>query len=399
MTTTTTTMNPVFIRVLDRTIGFWEENCLDFDEQKLKKFNEDNESLLEILENGLAYPQFHERTAELLITLTRLSQLNDYWSDWVNLLVLTLDAIGDKNLLIRARLLNRLGFLYGHQYRIQEAIQLHLEAVELSKLCNNDYHLGESYYYLAGNYMMMRDHKRAVEPAQMAAQLFAKISPPEAIKMGASANQLGWIYDFQGDLQKARDCYEKGARLFAEAGEFSFSMRAMRYIGHVDALMGNIEKAFIELDKTDAKAEEYKVSLYDKYYNSAVRAEIYRHENCFPEAKEIATHAHSIAYKTDHTALQGVASMGLGIILAEMGEAKDARPHLNEAINKLQSAPDTVYDLAITQAYLAYANYCLGRKSEEINHINSTLKFLDKYGDTHANIEKRRIRHLLEKML
>jgi tetratricopeptide (TPR) repeat protein len=138
----------------------------------------------------------------------------------------------------------------------------------------------------------------------------------------------------RGDLEAAAEVLEEGHRALTELGETGFNSTIVGMLANVLADLGRWDEA-----ESFARTSR-ELSASDDFASQVVwrtaRARVLAHRGEAAESERLARAAIEIVEPTDYLTMQAEAREVLGIVLAEIGSADEARAAFEEALARFE---------------------------------------------------------------
>jgi len=205
----------MFIDNLRTGCAYWQMRTADESEANIALLDEEKHNLHRFMMYAERVPELWAETAVITLQAFYLVERRGYWREWIPFMEQAVSIWTADDFLLKAKILNRLGYLYQVERRLDEAITTHKKAVNLSKTIDDDFVLYQAYFFLGSDYIQKRDFDLAKEYTVKALSGFSQNN--EVNKWWAFArNNLGIIATNQGKCTQARKRYEAALELLKQ---------------------------------------------------------------------------------------------------------------------------------------------------------------------------------------
>lgn len=142
-----------------------------------------------------------------------------------------------------AEALNTLGLLQSDQGAFVQALESHLEALELRRSIGDRQGMAYSYNNLGNIYRNTGDFEKALEYLELSLDL--KRESGDAVSISHGHNNLGNIYRRMGRLAEARQQYQQALSVLQEHGQFAATAGPLKNLGTLLEEEGDLAGAMV----------------------------------------------------------------------------------------------------------------------------------------------------------
>jgi tetratricopeptide (TPR) repeat protein len=190
---------------------------------------------------------------------------------------------------------------------------------------------------------------------------------------------LGRTFAEQGRYQEACDEYSRALDAFSATGDTEGRLQAYRALGQACLRMNDRERA-VEVLERAAQLEERAPFGLDATMDLL---RVYMKERRWQDALGYQQRALGRALAAGHKRDLALAHNGMGSVLLELGNRKEAQGHFLEAARLWQELGDDV-GLAWTHNNMAVASRRAGKWDEARQHLDEAARLLERRGDKNA---------------
>ena len=230
-----------FEEQIQRNLAYWLNKLKGANEIQLAQLNRERKGVFRAVEFGLRLPAAWPQTAELVSLFFDLVERNGYHREWLPVLEKVIELCTKHDWRLRGRLLNQLGVLQ-RNYDLPSAIASHQRAVRVGEILNNRVAMGEAYFQLANDYLLMEQLPQTIVYGQKAWQIFEQ-EKVEAKWQAVSLEMLGKVATKQGLYQQAESYYQQAIELLRPGRELTILTRTLTILANNYQLANQAEQA------------------------------------------------------------------------------------------------------------------------------------------------------------
>ena len=384
--------SPQFVHILQATLAYWQRLTADLDDALIIQIDPDRRNLYQALDMGLSLPQTCTLAGEVAYQTFFLAERRGYWPEWITLFKRALAHCPDLVPVQRGHLLHRLGELYRHTYKLEEALIVHRQAEALAQELDDELALAEARYRLCWDFLYTRQYEEAERCCRFAIDTFTQ--------RGVRADLLTNSYWALGSLARRRGELEMAQALLSQATDMArttqqptYQARMVEELGVTMSQNGAYAEALAYFDEaTEILADT--LSEREKLQVQLNRAVVFYQQRRWAEAEAIWQQVSNSVYlrQSGETDFQARLAHNLGNVLLKMGKLDEAEAQLNYALQLRLQLPDKVSQ-ASTIGNLAQVQIKQGQAKKGILLFKEAHKILEDYpDDAHAQ----RVRQTIE---
>lgn len=199
---------------IEQGLSHWLNNIEDLDDGTRSEDNviKDLNSISEIIDWGLYWPETRTQSIDLLQAVWRHLQRHGYFQSLEKMLFKAVeylqDSVADKDRYTIIRLKNRLGEIYRSTHRPAKAYGMHTQNLIQAQALGNDVLVAQTQCLVAEDLIHLNQENEA-EPLLLEAYATLIESDEQYSWVSAAATSLGRIYLIQRDYEKSLDVFDK----------------------------------------------------------------------------------------------------------------------------------------------------------------------------------------------
>ncbi len=372
-----TPADPDFIQSLQASRTFWQKETGDLTPEQLARLDGRKRNLFRAVQMGLLWERTWRDTAVVALQSFDFLEWRGLWQEWIPVLEKAIGDAPSEEAGLKARLLNRLGQLYGKQRRFVEAQAAHEEASALAAAADDPEAMISAYLSMAELLKNRHQYDKA--------ELLARQALLEIERLDDSTRHLAFAYGIlgniarlRGDLETAKENLHQAEQLLCCLDEPVYLARRLNDLGLVLTEMGQYDEAATIYEN----ATTLLACINDETDKSLVLMNLgvlyYRQEK-WADAEIVFRRIDTLALAhAGEIGQQAQALNNLGNVLLKQGELAEASGCLREAISLWQQIEDEV-NLANSLGTLAELLVTQGDRVEAISHYEEAITILSCY--------------------
>ncbi|HEX6385530.1 MAG TPA: tetratricopeptide repeat protein [Anaerolineae bacterium] len=370
---------PQFINAIAAAVEYWRRRTETLDDAAIARLDEERQNLYRAVEFGLKRAETWEAAAEVALQAFDLVERRGYWREWMPMLEAAVALCSEGQQGLKCRLLNRLGFFYRQDRRLNTAITMHREAEALALVSGNRQGMAEALFYLGGTYLQKREHAEAWWHGLEALRAFNELD--NADRWLASTHMLlGIIARSRGDTAAAEAHLTEAVTRWHILNQPLLLARTFNELGNALWPVGKVDKAeacFVEATALLAPT----VYEMDKAMILLSLGTLYFHQEQWDKAEAAFRQADSSYLRqSGHALYQAHVANNLGNVLLERGRPVEAEYYLRRALHLWQEADDDMLR-ANTLGTLGQALAIQGQISAALELYNQAIEQLHAFPD------------------
>ena len=375
----TTSLSPLFIQTMNAAVGYWRGQTAGLDDARIGWLDRERQNLYRVVAFGLQRLETWPAAAEVALQAFDLVERRGYGQQWIPILETAVARCGNEHHELKCRLLNRLGFFYRQERRLDAAVAMHQEAETLARAVGDRQGLAEAFYYLGGDYLEKRAYAEAERCALAALAAFDELENVE--------RWLAWSYMLLGIIARNRGDLEAAAAHLREAvARWRALMRTAPLARTLNDL-GNALWPAGQVTEAEACFVEAACLLgptayeLDKTLTQLSLGTFYYHQQQWGKAESAFRHADSLYLRqSGHVVYQAHVANNLGSVLLKRGYPAEAEYYLRRALHLWQQAGDDV-PRANTLGTLGQALAAQGQAATALTLFEEAIALLQPYPD------------------
>lgn len=337
---------------------------------------QDLNSICEMIYLGLCWNRTRSQSIELMQTVWSLLFKHGHFTTLEEHIVKGINDLNDSNEdpVNLIRLKNRLGQIWRMKGKVDQAIALHLEVLELAETLNAPILCGNCYFQIGEDYLVKKEFNLAEIFAQKAVSQFN--NRRFQYEMSCALNTLGNIYLKTEKFEQALINFEDSLTYLNFKYHLADALVVLRNIAFVQKRLGEVEASkstFNEIiklalnhqyERANAQNELGRLFLDEEKYEEAL--------DCFLRAKN------EDLRERDHIVLHLLLFRNLGLTYLRLGRFDDAAVCLERSVSGWLEREDKL-NLGRTYAMLGEAYLLQQRYESAIETYNMSLNLLKGY--------------------
>ncbi len=369
-----------FIQILLNGLTHWQKLTQELDDAGIIAIDPNHSLLHEIIRMGLSLPQTCALATDVALQSFFLAERRGYWPQWM---VFYKRALGHCQAISpqkRGHLLHRLGELYRHAHRLEEAVKVHKQAEALAQELDDDLALAEARYRLAWDFLWTRQYGEAETCCRFSIDTFTRLGV-RADLLTNSYWALGSLARRRGDLDRAQELLSQAREMAHTSQQPTHRARMVEELGIIMSAKGLYEKAKTYFDEA-AEILVVTASERDKVSVAINRATVFYWQKRWPEAQMGWRQVMSSAYlrQSGDSHLKAMLAYNLATALLKTDDLAEAEAQLNYALQLRLELQEEV-PLASTMGSLAQLRVKQGQRAEAVSLFEQAHQILEAYPD------------------
>jgi tetratricopeptide (TPR) repeat protein len=373
-------ISPHFIRVLTASLAYWQRLTVELDDAGIIQIDPDRRNIYRAIDMGLSLAQTCSLAAAVALQTFFLAERRAYWQAWGGLFERALNLGEALELKQQGDLLNRLGELYRHAQRLEEAVAVHKRAEALAQEQDDVLALAEARYRLGWDYLQMRQYGAAAACCHFAIDTFTRLGVREDL-LTNSYWALGSLARRQGQLDVAQERLRQARQMAQTTQQPTHQARLVEELGMILEAKGLYDEALVYYDEA-ADILAGTASEQDRVRMQMNRAVVFYRREQWREAELAWRQAANAVYlrQSGDIQLQARLAHNLGSVLKKMGEWVEAEDQIKYALQLRLELPDKV-SVAATMGGLGQVRAKQGQRDEARAVFEEARQILQEYLD------------------
>lgn len=331
----------MFIDNLRTGCAYWQMRTADESEANIALLDEEKHNLHRFMLYAERVPELWVETAVITLQAFYLVERRGYWREWIPFMEQAVNKWAVADPLLQAKILNRLGYLYQIERRLDKAIATHKKAIRLAKTVADDFVLNQAYYFLGTDYRHKLEFDLAEKYVKKALAGFSKNN--EENKWWAFAlNELGIVATRRGQYVLARERYEAAIALHKQLSHPTDLLRTYNNLLWLAREEKNVDLALHYYQEMQGLVEDVS-GEFDRVQAELSLGSIYYDLEQYHEAEIVFQRANSpYLQQSNNIYMKALVLQCLGISQLKQRKLWQAEESLKESIRLWRQADDEV---------------------------------------------------------
>ena len=341
-------ISPHFVRGITRNLTYWQTQLEVLVGEQLYR---EHENILSAVQFGLGMPDTCTLAIELSLQVFRFVEKWGKWETWLGLLKKGVDDCLPLNVIVRVRVISRLGHLQRLMRQLDMAVQTHQNALALAQREEDGHLIAEIQLNLCMDYRWQQRYGEAERYGLAALEAFRQLTTNQRW-LASTLNELGIINYSQGKPVLAEPYLHEAIEIWQQLGQATELGRSLNNLAMALQRQHQYETSLTMYQQALAQLTEASHELVrSQVYNSM--GTLYFAMDLFHEAEAALRQADSIALRqSGDFRTRAALLLNLGKVLTEQGRLIEAERALQHSCT-LWRQLNSELDLANTTGALA----------------------------------------------
>jgi tetratricopeptide (TPR) repeat protein len=382
-------VNPRFLQQIANAVHYWLGATQQVDDSKIAALDRERTTIVRVLDYSLKVDSLVCPSAELIRQVFKLIEQRTYWFEWIPIVTQALAVLPPEKTLLRAQLLNQIGFLQRLCLDYDASLNAHHNALALCQQANHVEERNISYLFLANTHFDQHQFERSQQYGMLALSGFeAQSPPPDAGKFAAASNLLGLVASQRGAYEESLPLFRQAIVHWGQTEQAVYLARTWCNIADALTWLGTFKNAlasYTEAEQALAKTN----SVEDLILVKNGRGTVYYEMEAWEQAKAAYVEANGLAQTSPGLRYwQAVTAVNLADVFIRQGQWVRAESLLHVSLESWGDVTNA-FVLAHTQGLLATVHANQGKVDEALPLYKAAIAKLANYPNHEQSCRRR----------